>query len=301
MYEFDRDLWNEEASLAGYMGLRAMEESAILEYLPVDEQESVELVSGPREGKAFVDIEDCPESASVFGLSDQQDSDDLFDEAEEYADRTWRKQKRDTFFARLEASQQMQSDLGAQANQAESKAELYAVLDDAAAFDGETPAWMFSAAQCQMWDLYPLKPMDELVMPVVERAERRIEADKTARRNAFFARLEASIAMQGQLVERTNTAVDKAGLYAVADEAVAFDNFTSLWMFSADDCQVYGLRPLKSMERLLDPAIGRAERKLERMACRFVPVKLEKNGGKAIAYTPAFLERKLKEGYRVVG
>lgn len=254
----------QQARLNGYLGLRVIAERAALEWMPFEMQDEVELMSGPREPRTFVEIEDIPASWSAEMWDNDEDA---FATFENRLAKTQRKRGRSAFFARLGESQAEARAIRGRLGAVESRQQLYDLVNQAVAFDNATPAWMFDEDQCGEFSLQPLAYLGDKLDGDFERAEARLAPRL---RDQFFARLEASQAEAKAIRARLSQAetreqpclVRQDRLYALATQAIAFDNATPGWMLDAGQCAALDLRPLDCLADKVQNDLEQAEARL---------------------------------------
>jgi hypothetical protein len=190
-----KDVEAQQARFNGFLGARVIAERAALEYATLEAQDEMELVSGPREPKTFVEIEDIPADCST-GM--WEDDEDAFAAFENRLAKTQRKRGRSAFFARLGESQAEAKAIRERLGKVENRQQpclvrqdrLYDLINQASEFDAATPAWMHDVGQCQEFGLRPLDRLDDMLLPDFERVEAHCATRWT--RDQFFARLSES-------------------------------------------------------------------------------------------------------------
>ncbi len=255
-----KDVEAQQARFNGFLGARVIAERAALEYATLEAQDEMELVSGPREPKTFVEIEDIPADCST-GMWD--DDEDAFTTFEDRLAKTQRKRGRSAFFARLGESQAEAKAIREQLGKVENRQQLYDLINQAGEFDAATLAWMHDVGQCQEFDLRPLDRLDDMLLPDFEQVETHCATRWT--RDQFFARLSESQAEAKAIRAQLSQVENRQQLYDLASRAITFDQATPAWMLDARQCAALDLRPL---DCLADKVQGDLEQAEARLAAR---------------------------------
>jgi hypothetical protein len=185
--------------------------------------------------------------------------------------------------------------------QIENRQQLYDLANRATTFDQATPAWMFDAKQCAALDLRPLDCLADKVQNDLEQAEARLAARQ---RDQFFARLKESQAEARAIRAKLDKVRAAEQLEELVKQAAAFDAATPAWMLDEGQCAAVGLRPLDRLNDKLRndfaPAEARLRKATKPVKPVFIPVRMtNRQGGSLIAYSQAYVDRKLREGYCV--
>ncbi len=121
------------------------------------------------------------------------------------------------------------------------------------------------AADDSLLEVISVRPVEDAVEAALDGGgywSRRRAAERRARRDEFFGRLQASRDLKTWVIGALKKAQTMAQVYQVASLVAEFDRSTPSWMRDPHACERWGLRPLGDLFSHVERAFTAAERRV---------------------------------------